>query len=325
DRARPAPLIEAIAPGAIAAGAQHTCAVDARGVLWCWGRGSNGQLGPGHLVDTPLPSQVALPAGSGPATAVDGGDAHTCALVAPADGLGGQIYCFGDDTHGQLGDGRTSSRPAPGLVALGASGVRASAVSAGGGHTCAIEVDGGAWCWGRGDRGQLGLGTTADAPTPAPLALPGGATAAAISAGSAHTCAIDGAGSVWCWGADDRGQLGLGATGADVTAPAAVAGLPAPATGVAAGGVHSCATLADASVWCWGGNDSGQLGDGTTTDRPFPAKVAGATGVVTAGALHTCASAGGTVWCWGTDTSGQLGDNVTLTVSAPELARVGCD
>jgi alpha-tubulin suppressor-like RCC1 family protein len=94
---------------------------------------------------------------------------------------------------------------------------------------------------------------------------------------------------------------------------------------VSAGTTHTCATKLDGTLWCWGSNAQGQLGDGTTTDRPFPAKVAGATGVVTAGALHTCASAGGTVWCWGTDTSGQLGDNVTLTVSAPELARVGCD
>jgi len=325
DRGLPAALKEELVPGAVAAGAQHTCALDAAGALWCWGRGSSGQLGPGHLVDTPVPTQVTLAAGA-QATAVDDGDAHTCALAASADGLGGEVFCFGDNTYGQLGDGTTTSRPVPGLAALGAAGARAAAVSAGGGHTCALDVDGGAWCWGRGDSGQLGLGAAADTPAPAPVALPGGAPVAAISAGSAHTCAVDRMGGVWCWGADDRGQLGLGATGADdVTAPAAVAGLPAPATGVAAGGVHSCATLADASVWCWGGNDSGQLGDGTTLDRPFPAQVAGATGVVTAGALHTCASAGETIACWGADSSGQLGDGVTLTVSAPALARVPCD
>jgi hypothetical protein len=102
--------------------------------------------------------------------------------------------------------------------------------------------------------------------------------------------------------------------------------LPGPATGVSAGGAHSCASLGDASVWCWGANDSGQLGDGTTTDRPTPARVGGASGAVSAGALHTCASsAGHTITCWGADTSGQLGDGVTLTISAPELTRVACD
>ena len=146
-----------------------------------------------------------------------------------------------------------------------------------------------------------------------------------LSAGGAHTCAVDQPGGVWCWGADDRGQLGLGAAGANVTEPAAVVSLQALATSVAAGGAHSCASRTDASVWCWGANDSGQLGDGTTIDRALPAKVAGAAGTVTAGALHSCAaSADHGVTCWGADTSGQLGDGVALTISAPALARLAC-
>ena len=324
DRGIPKPLKVSLTPGSVAAGGQHSCAVDGGGALWCWGRGSSGQLGPDHLLDTPVPITVALPAGAGASIAVDAGDAHTCVLAAPA-AAPGAIFCFGDNTYGQLGDGTQTSRPTPAAVPLGASGLGATAVSAGGGHTCAIDAASQAWCWGRGDSGQLGLGAATGSLAPAPVALPNGSTVVAISAGSAHTCAIDGQGVVWCWGADDRGQLGLGATGAPAVTPSPVTGLPAGATAVAAGGVHTCATLGDATVWCWGGNDSGQLGDGTTVDRPAPAQVAGARGTVTAGALHTCASADGIVRCWGADTSGQLGDGVTLTNSGPELARLACD
>ncbi len=325
DRSEPGAIELPLVPGGISAGALHSCAVDASGGLWCWGRGSSGQLGPGHLIDTPFPIEVSLPSGAGQATAVAGGGAHSCVLVEPADGLGGEIFCFGDNSYGQLGDGTLTSRPTPALVPLGPNAVRAAAVTAGGGHTCAVDVTGQPWCWGRNDSGQVGVGAGANQPTPAPVSLAGGAPVRSLSAGGAHTCAVDDSGGVWCWGADDRGQLGLGAAATNVGGPAAVP-LPAAATGVSAGGAHSCASLGDASVWCWGANDSGQLGDGTTVDRPTPARVGGASGAVSAGALHTCASsAAHTVTCWGADTSGQLGDAVTLTSSAPELARVACD
>ena len=242
DRSLPTPIKPSQLPGGVSAGALHTCAVDQAARLWCWGRGSSGQLGPGHLVDTPFPIEVALPSGADQATAVASGDAHTCVLVSPDDGLGGEIFCFGDNSYGQLGDGTLTSRPTPALVSLGPTAVRATAVTAGGGHTCAIDVTGQPWCWGRGDSGQLGDGAGANQPTPTPVSLPGGATVRSLSAGGAHTCAVDQAGGVWCWGADDRGQLGLGVAGAgaDMDAPAAVA-LPASATGVSAGGAHSCA------------------------------------------------------------------------------------
>ena len=327
DRSLPTPIKPSQLPGSVSAGALHTCAIDQAARLWCWGRGSSGQLGPGHLVDTPFPTEVALPSGASQATAVASGNAHSCVLASPDDGLGGEILCFGDNSYGQLGDGTMISRPTPALVSLGPTGVRATAVTAGGGHTCAVDVTGQLWCWGRGDSGQLGDGAGVNQPTPTPVSLPGGPTVRSLSAGGAHTCAVDQAGGVWCWGANDRGQLGLGVAGAgaNMDAPTAVT-LPASATGVSAGGVHSCASLGDAGVWCWGGNDSGQLGDGTTVDRPTPARVPGASGAVSAGALHSCASgADHVVSCWGADTSGQLGDGVTLTISAPELARVACD
>ncbi len=326
DRATPAPIKMPLLPKTIAAGGLHTCAVDSAAGLWCWGRGNSGQIGPGHSLDTAFPVGVALPGGDG-ATAVTTGDEHTCVLVAPGDGLGGEILCFGDNSFGELGDGTTASRatPAPVPLGTGAAATRAASVTAGGGHTCAVDVDGRAWCWGRGDRGQIGDGSSMDQLVPMPIALPGGGAVSSLSAGGEHTCAVDAAGAVFCWGANERGQLGAGAPGPDVAAPRLVAALP-PALRVAAGGEHTCVELPDRTIDCWGANENGQLGDGTTADSAIPVEAVGAKGPVAAGAAHTCASASdGTVTCWGADTSGQLGDGLTLTLSAPELARLACD
>ncbi len=326
DRAAPASIKMPLVPGTIAAGGFHTCAIDASAGLWCWGRGQSGQIGPGHLLDTAFPVGVALPSGDEDATAVTAGDTHTCVLVAPSDGLGDEILCFGDNTYGQLGDGTTLSRPTPAVVTLGSgtTAVRASSVTAGGGHTCAVDVAGQVWCWGRGDHGEIGDDASTDQPLPTRIALPGGVAASSLSAGGQHTCAVDPAGDVFCWGANDRGQLGIGATGGNVAAPLLEAKV-SPAMLVAAGGAHTCVELADRRVDCWGANESGQLGDGTTTDRALPVEVAGARGAVTAGAAHSCTyGSDGTVTCWGADTSGQLGDGVTLTSSLPELARLVC-
>ena len=324
DRAHPAPIEQPLVAGTIAAGALHTCAVDASGGLWCWGRGSSGQIGPARMVDTMVPVRVPLPAGVAAALSVATGDAHTC--VVGSDAIGTPLVaCFGANDRGQLGDGTTTRATAAGVVFGGAAPVTPVVVAAGGAHTCAADGAGRLWCWGRGDRGQLGTGGTDDHLSPGEVALPDGNTVTSVSAGETHTCAVDQSGRVWCWGANDRGQLGTGAAGPDVPAPARVDGLPAAAVTVSAGGAHSCASLKDGRVFCWGANESGQLGDGTTVDRAGPAQVAGVTGTVEAGQAHTCAfTADGHGACWGADNSGQLGDGVTLTISAPQLAAVGC-
>jgi len=323
DRARPAPIELPLVPGAVAAGALHSCAVDQLGGLWCWGRGSSGQIGPGRSVDTPFPIAVPLPAGTDRALAVTAGDSHTCAVLSDATGAPAAV-CFGANDHGQLGDGTTTAHAAPALIALAGEPAGGTlALSAGGAHTCAADGAGRLWCWGRGDRGQLGNGATGDVATPAAVTLPGGLAAARVSAGEAHTCAVDEGGQIWCWGANDSGQLGF--SGPDAALPVAVAGLPGPAAGVSAGGAHSCASLRDQRVFCWGANDSGQLGDGTTASRPTPRQVPGASGQVEAGQAHTCAfTADGRAACWGADNGGQLGDGTTLTVSAPQLAQLAC-
>ncbi len=166
DRARPVPLEVPLQAGTIAAGAQHTCAVDATGGLWCWGRGSSGQIGPGRAVDTPFPIAVPVPDGAARAVSVSAGDSHSCAVFA--DGLGTPLAaCFGANDHGQLGDGTppATRRRLPSRWARSPAGGTLT-LSAGGAHTCAVDGAGHLWCWGRGDRGQLGDGAMSDAPRP---------------------------------------------------------------------------------------------------------------------------------------------------------------
>ena len=307
----------------VTAGLSHTCALNAAGSVLCWGDHTYGQLGSGTRslgTSNPYPRSVSgLPGG---AKAVAAGDTHTCALTAD-----GWVMCWGSNAFGQLGDGTTVSQLAPVTVTGLISGVQQ--IAAGGNHTCALTATGGVKCWGD-------LATT-------PEDVPGLASGvSAIAAGFMHTCAIVGdaaaGGSVQCWGANDTGQLGNGTTTSSST-PVAVQGLDSGVKAISAGGApvdrftaggHSCAVTTTGTVKCWGWNDEGQLGDGSTVNRPAPVSVTGIiTGAqdVATGDKHTCALigdvAGGTagVKCWGQNRYGQLG--VGTTESYPTPVQVG--
>jgi alpha-tubulin suppressor-like RCC1 family protein len=304
----------------VAAGMAHTCAIADGGALFCWGRGLAGQLGlgPSRMIDMVTPAEVPLVR---PALSVAAGDAHTCVALDS-----GTAECWGANADGQLGDGTTTdhSKPAPVFAVAGTPLEAIDAIVAGAGHTCAHLSDGGLRCWGRGDDGQLGDDASTMRALPVAISL-GPPPGTAISAGAAHTCALDAVGGVWCWGRGDDGQLGAGdAVGAP--APVAVLNVAAGARGVAAGGAHTCAIAEDETVRCWGANDDGQLGaDGPSSSMPAP--VPGLTKVVQlgAGATHTCARRDdGSIWCWGGNTAGQLGDGDALSQLRPQLARLAC-
>jgi len=295
---------------AIAAGLGHTCALTAGGGVKCWGRNMEGQLGDGTTTDRLTPVDVSGLASG--VSAIAAGNWHTCALTAV-----GVVKCWGYNGYGQLGDGTTTDRLTPVDVSGLTSGV--SAITAGGGHTCALTAGGGVKCWGWNGFGQLGDGTTVRRLTPVSVSgLTSGVSA--IAAGSSHTCALTAGGGVKCWGLNGDGQLGDGTT-INRRTPVDVSGLAIWVFAIAAGNSHNCALTLGGGVKCWGWNGNGQLGDGTTTDRHTPVDVSGlASGVsaIAAGQSHTCALAvEGGVKCWGANWVGQLGDCTTTERHMP--------
>lgn len=240
------------------------------------------------------------------------GTSHTCVLT-PAGGA----KCWGDNSSGQLGNGSKSAAPSPGSVAELEG--RLTAITAGGFHTCALTQEGSAHCWGRNEFGQLGDGSQSN--RMAPVRVQGlNGIVTAMAAGSGHTCAVMEGGSVYCWGHNDSGQLGDGST-TDSNIPVAVEGLGGAAVEIVAGWSHTCALLVEGTVYCWGKNASGQLGDGSTTDHNIAVQVMGLSESTTAlagGAFHNCAiTQAGEAYCWGDNAKGQLGDGSTTDSSEP--------
>ena len=299
---------------AITAGFFHTCALQASGDVRCWGINTSGELGDGGNSTQTTPVLVL---NLKQAVAITAGFQHTCALLAV-----GTARCWGTNDSSQLGDNSTSDRHTPVLVQ---NLVNAAAITAGTNHTCALMVDGSARCWGVNRSGQLGIGTAGGrAFTPVTVSSSLG-TAVAISAGDAHTCALIADGSSKCWGSDSFGQLGDGDLVIDGVgeAPTPVLGIVGTFTAqdIAAGRDHTCAVRANGTVACWGANDAGQIGNGTTGGtRLAPVNVPDLTNVVAiaAGEAHTCAVlATGAARCWGLNSSGQLGDGTVTTRSRP--------
>jgi alpha-tubulin suppressor-like RCC1 family protein len=288
---------------AIAAGGYHTCALTSGGGVKCWGHNDSGQLGDGTSADRLTPVDVSgLTSG---VTAIAAGAGHTCALTS-----GGGVKCWGNNYSGQLGDGTTTDR----LTSVDVSGLTGgvTAIAAGILHTCALTSEGGVKCWGHNGFHQLGDGTNMDRLTPVSVSgLTNGVTA--IAAGGKHTCALTSGGGVKCWGYNDDGQVGDGTTTGRL-APVDVDGLTGGVTAIAAGEWHTCALTSGGGVKCWGYNNDGQVGDGTTTDRLTPIDVSGLMNSVTAiatGSWHTCAlTSGNGVKCWGDNHFGQVGDGV---------------
>jgi alpha-tubulin suppressor-like RCC1 family protein len=283
---------------AISASDNHACAVLDNSSVACWGRNANGELGNGTTTDSPTPVTVELSAPSRiadgvnaresdmsapvipsardlQATAISAGLFSTCALSAI-----GSVTCWGGNASGELGNGTTIASSNPVAVSLPA-GRKATAISAGGPHACAVLDDGSVTCWGDNNYGELGNGTNTNSSNPVAVALPAGRVATAISAGGQHTCAILDDGSVTCWGDNNYGELGNG-TNTNSSTPVAVT-LPAgeKVTAISSGENDSCALLDDGSVTCWGENGDGALGNGTTTDSSTPVVVAALQGPIT--------------------------------------------
>lgn len=245
---------------AISVAGYHSCALLKDSTVKCWGRNQNGEIGDGTTVNKFSPTTVTGLTG---VKGIASGAFHTCAVLADNG-----VACWGANTTGQLGDGVSSfdpttvPTPVPGL-----SGV--VGLDLGLEHSCATLANGTARCWGKG---LLGDGMTSMNKPPVQVGTL--TNVAVISAGGTeqggHTCAVSSTGT-WCWGANHAGQLGV-ATTMDQNGPTQLVNLGAVST-ISAGGVHTCAMMADGTLRCWGWNLSGQLGDGTTVDALTPVVV----------------------------------------------------
>lgn len=181
-----------------------------------------------------------------------------------------------------------------------------AAVGAKAEHTCTIRSDGTAWCWGRNDKGQLGDGTTTDHTSPVAIKDSGFPRFTAVTGGKQHACALGKDGTVWCWGLNDLGQLGVGVPASGT--PVKVVGVM-NATAIATGDAHTCALGADHRVTCWGDNASGQLGRASPMSSATPTTVESIPGakLIAAGDATTCAVDDNDAWlCWGASDAGQL-------------------
>jgi alpha-tubulin suppressor-like RCC1 family protein len=296
----------------LAARNYHTCAVTSSWGVQCWGDNRFGQLGEGDTLSRGNPVDVVFGTLTGQVSQVVTGGYHTCALTTT-----GEVWCWGQNAYGQVGNNTTIDQYAP--VKVISTGSTILRLSAGGYHTCALFTAGSIQCWGNNANGQLGDSSTTTRLIPTPVSSLGG-QASAVETGWFHTCAVVAGSGVKCWGSDDFGQLGNPATtGSSV--PVSVAGLPAgPFSSLAAGRYHTCVLSSTGGLWCWGGNDFGQLGDGTTIQRLSAVPVSTlSSGVLEIGAgfVHTCARLPTVVQCWGSNEFGQLGDNTQVNHSLP--------
>jgi len=303
---------------AVAAGWDHTVALDSNGSVWTWGWNKYGQLGNDSTTDLGTPVRVSNLSN---VVAVAAGHYHTVALKSD-----GTVWTWGGNGNGQLGNGSKTDRSMPEQVP---SLSHITAVAAGGSHTVALESDGTVWSWGSNDFGQLGYDSAPEpAGTPAKVqGLSGVVPVTAVAAGQDHTVALTSDGTVWTWGGNSHGQLGNGSTtksSNSVPVPAQVQSLPGVFLAVAAGEAHTVVLKSDGTVWTWGWNQYGQLGDGSDSAQTSPWQIQSFSGLlaVAAGGSHTVAlKSDGTVWAWGWNQYGQLGDGTTTNQNRPVKSK----
>lgn len=262
---------------AIAAGEDFSLALKDDGTVWSWGNNDFGQLGDGTNTYSSTPVQVSNLSGI---TAITAGGIHSLALRND-----GTVWSWGNNNFSQLGDGTTTNRTTPVQVSDLSNIV---GVSGGVGHSLALKSDGTVWAWGANDTGQLGDGTRISHSTPVRVSSLSNVTS--VSAGWKHNLALKDDGTVWAWGNNDYGELGDGSIMIVRSTPVQVSG-PSNVANVSAGSQHSLAVKSDGTVWAWGRNDHGQLGDGTNTSRFTPIQPSGLSNIisVSGGSNHSLA------------------------------------
>ena len=298
----------------IAAGQYHSVAIRADGTLWAWGSNQFGQLGDGTFVSKSTPTKV------GTATtwvAVAAGQSHTVAVKKD-----GTLWAWGSNASGELGNGTVDPSNVPVQTGVAKNYfTNWTAVAAGGKHNVGRRADGTIWSWGANTKGQLGRVLVTDPTLPSLVESDASNRWVSVAAGSEHSLAVRSDGALFAWGGNGFGQLGIDGVTADVVTPSQV-GVELNWVVVTAGGNHNLAIKADGSLWAWGSNGQGQLGDGTTLDRSPPLEIGTERSwlVIVPGAEHSFAfKADNSLWGWGRNQEGQLGNGTitTLPVTVP--------
>lgn len=299
----------------LSAGTSHTCAINLSDNLKCWGRNHYGQLGDGTTVDkltsTVIESAVTY-------SDVSAGDAHTCAITTA-----GVLKCWGRNSSGQLGNSTTTDEILPIVIDAGTS---YSQISVSGNVTCGITTANILKCWGYNGFGAVGDGTIVDKDFPVTIDV---TTYSKIAVGAMHTCGITTAGVLKCWGLNDSGQVGDGTTANKVLPIVIDATETYSKIAVSSFTLyHSCGITTAGVLKCWGNNNYGQIGDGTTgVARSSPVIISAGTAFsdINVGYVHSCAVKSTTteLFCWGYNFFSQLGDYTTTNRSSPVQADTG--
>ena len=313
DRNRPGTVLGISSATKIASGGDFSCALITGGTVKCWGDNEYNQVGSQSGSGKNIAATAIQVVGITAATDVAAGYRHACVRITD-----GSVKCWGYNGSGQLGTGSASDSGSytPTSVA-GLTGV--TQITAGEDHTCAVVAAGAVKCWGSNSFGQLGDATNDDHLTP--TAVSGITGASAVSARHATTCALV-SGAVKCWGS----KLGPVAFGSPrkTNTPVAIAGISG-ATQLSVGYDHACVVAAKAAVLCWGGNSTGQLGDGSTSGNRTPTKVgtlAGSSIAAGYGFSCTALTASG-ISCWGSDQDGELGNGRNTDSLYPSVVAFG--
>ena len=262
----------------ISTGFSHTCAIASDDKAYCWGSGTSGQLGNNLYTNSSIPVAVNTTGVLAGKTIkqISAGTSHTCAIASDD-----KAYCWGAGSSGQLGNSSTTNSLIP--VAVNTTGVLAGKtikqISAYGFHTCAVASDNKAYCWGRGDLGQLGNNSTTNSSIPVAVNTTGvlaGKAIKQISTGFSHTCAIASDDKAYCWGSGTSGQLGNNLyTNSSIPVAVNTTGVLAGKTikQISAGTSHTCAIASDDKAYCWGSGSFGALGNNSAANSSVPVRV----------------------------------------------------
>lgn len=292
---------------AISSGGSHNLAIKSDGTLWSWGYNLSGQVGDGTAISKTVPTQIGV---SNNWVSVSGGSVHSLAVQAD-----GSIWSWGYNADGSLGDGTIINKSNPSQIGLSRSELLN--VVCGLSHSLALKSDGTLWAWGLNDYGQLGNGSLNSSNTPIQIGTDNNWIG--VSIGSQSSFAIKSNGTLWAWGRNNIGQLGDG-TNTDRTLPVQIGASNNWVYIYSSAGASSFGIKSNGTLWAWGDNTNGQLGNGTQIAQNAPMQIGSASSwvKVISGNGHSLANkADGTLWAWGDNSFGQLGDGTNTNRYSP--------